>query len=199
MKGRLRDQFREMFARVDQETWAEDCRELERQVIHFCFDVSGFKEGSVVTLFGGLRDEVDLVANVMMALVEGGLRPALFGIQVRGGGVDATGMEAYLVDNPTQAKRGRFGVWEPEVSKTSLVHPGEITAVLVPGLFFCEKNGARLGRGGGFFDRYLARAPESVMRVGVGLECQLRDGIPLEGHDQAMEWLVTNQRIISCG
>ena len=198
MKGHLRDQFRELFARVAQESWAEQCRELEQQVIRFCFEVSEFEEGSVVTLFGGLRDEVDLVANVMMALVEGGLRPALFGLPVKGSGADASEMQAYLVDNPNQTKRGRFGVWEPEASKASMVPPGEITAVLVPGLFFSEKNGARLGRGGGFFDRYLAGTPESVMRVGVGLECQLREGIPLESHDQSMDWLVTNERIVSC-
>ena len=198
MKRHFRDQFREMFAGADKELWSKQCRELEEHVIRFCLDACKLKKGNVVTLFGGLRDEVDLVANVMMALVEGGLRPALFGLPVKGSGADASEMQAYLVDNPNQTKRGRFGVWEPEASKASMVPPGEITAVLVPGLFFSEKNGARLGRGGGFFDRYLARTPESVMRVGVGLECQLREGIPLESHDQSMDWLVTNERIISC-
>lgn len=198
MKTHLRDQFREMFAGADKELWAKQCRELEGQVIRFCLDACKLGKGNVVTLFGGLRNEVDLVANVMRALLEEGLRPALFGLQVNEGEANAREMEAYLVDDPTQIKRGRFGVWEPEVSKTSLVHPGEITMVLVPGLFFSEKNGARLGRGGGFFDRYLARTPASVMRVGVGLECQVREGIPLESHDQCMDWLVTNQRIVSC-
>jgi 5-formyltetrahydrofolate cyclo-ligase len=198
MKRHLRDQFRGMFAGADKELWSKQCRELEEQVIRFCLDACKLRKGNVVTLFGGLRDEVDLVANVMMALVQGGLRPALFGLPVKGSGADASEMQAYLVDNPKQTKRGRFGVWEPEASKASMVPPGEITAVLVPGLFFSEKNGARLGRGGGFFDRYLARTPESVMRVGVGLECQLREGIPLESHDQSMDWLVTNERIVSC-
>jgi 5-formyltetrahydrofolate cyclo-ligase len=198
MKRHLRDQFREMFAGADKELWSKQCRELEEQVIRFCLDACKLRKGNVVTLFGGLRDEVDLVANVMMALVEGGLRPALFGLPVKGSGADASEMQAYLVDNPKQTKRGRFGVWEPEASKASMVPPGEIAAVLVPGLFFSEKNGARLGRGGGFFDRYLARTPESVIRVGIGLECQLREGIPLESHDQSMDWLVTNERIVSC-
>jgi 5-formyltetrahydrofolate cyclo-ligase len=187
-----------MFAGADKELWSKQCRELEEHVIRFCLDACKLKKGNVVTLFGGLRDEVDLVANVMRVLLEEGLRPALFGLQGNDGEANAREMEAYLVDDPTQIKRGRFGVWEPEASKASMVPPGEITAVLVPGLFFSEKNGARLGRGGGFFDRYLARTPESVMRVGVGLECQLREGIPLESHDQSMDWLVTNERIISC-
>lgn len=199
MKGHLRDQFRGLFDHIDKVQWSRECRDLEKQVIHFCLQISGFKVGSVVALFGGLRDEVDLVADVLSVLVKGGLQPALFGLQDSSSGRLEGEMDAYLVDDLSKTKRGRFGVWEPIVSKTSLVHPEEISAVLVPGLFFSETTGARLGRGGGFFDRYLSRAPSSVMRVGVGLEWQLRDGIPLESHDQKMDLLLTNERIVSCG
>jgi 5-formyltetrahydrofolate cyclo-ligase len=199
MKKLLRSQFGKVIAGLDLAVRAKQWRAVEAMVLNFCLRSSRFEEGSVVTLFGGLPDEVDLVAKVLAGLIKGGLRPALFGLRSQDGGRSCFGeMDAFLVDSLEQVKRGGFGIWEPDPSRTSMVRPEELAAVLVPGLFFSEATGARLGRGGGFFDRYLARTPVSVMKVGVAQEWQLRDDIPLEDHDQRMEWLVTNERVIRC-
>lgn len=149
-------------------------------------------------MFGGLSDEVDLVAGVMGRLRYAGLRTALFGLCRDESGPRKTGeMEAFLVNDERQVRRGGFGVWEPDVETTQVLKPEELSVILLPGLFF-TREGARLGRGGGFFDRYLKRTSAATLRVGVALEWQLVDSLPLEPHDQRMDWLITEQRVIHC-
>jgi 5-formyltetrahydrofolate cyclo-ligase len=66
--------------------------------------------------------------------------------------------------------------------------------IVVPGRAF-DREGGRLGRGGGYYDRFLAQtANESRVTVGVAYECQIMDErIPLEAHDARMDFVVTER------
>lgn len=68
--------------------------------------------------------------------------------------------------------------------------PTSINCVLVPGLAF-TLTGVRLGRGGGFYDRYLPQIPIHK-RVGLCYRCQIVEQIPLLPHDEAMAEIVTS-------
>ena len=57
-----------------------------------------------------------------------------------------------------------------------------VDIVLVPGLAF-TRDGGRLGRGGGFFDRFLAHRTPRAAKVGVCFEFQLVPLLPLEAED----------------
>lgn len=197
-KGDARRAFRAQQALHDEPGLRAAWALLEHQVAFFCFETLRLPTGSVVTLFGGLSDEVDLVAGAMERLRSVGLRTALFGLSDKKSGNRMTGdMEAFLVDNARQVRRGRFGVWEPDVETTQVLKPEELSVILLPGLFFTLE-GARLGRGGGFFDRYLARTTAATLRAGVALDWQLVESLPLEPHDQQMDWLITEKRVIQC-
>jgi 5-formyltetrahydrofolate cyclo-ligase len=64
--------------------------------------------------------------------------------------------------------------------------------LLVPGLGF-TRSCDRLGRGKGFYDRYLERF--SGVRVGIAFSLQVLDRLPKEEHDQALDYLVTDEDI----
>ena len=64
--------------------------------------------------------------------------------------------------------------------------------LLIPGLAY-GKEGARLGRGRGFFDRYLKEF--NGIKVGVCFEMQLME-VPSCSHDQSVDFLVTEREII---
>ena len=68
---------------------------------------------------------------------------------------------------------------------------GEIDLILVPGLAF-TRAGARLGRGGGFYDRLLARLPPGTVRLGVCFAFQLVPALPLEPHDKRLHGVITD-------
>lgn len=67
--------------------------------------------------------------------------------------------------------------------------------LIIPGMAF-TKSGHRLGRGKGFYDRYLERF--TGPKVGVCFEEQVREDIPHEPHDQLMDYLVSDNGIFDC-
>ncbi len=69
-----------------------------------------------------------------------------------------------------------------------------IDLVIVPGLGF-DPNGNRLGRGRGFYDRFLARPNFKGVFCGFALEEQVVDAIPAAPHDVPVHMLVTDQKV----
>lgn len=65
--------------------------------------------------------------------------------------------------------------------------------IIVPGLSFSPE-GKRLGRGGGFYDRYLESF--NGAKVGICYEGQLRNSLPTEPHDQEVDVVVTETRVM---
>ena len=68
----------------------------------------------------------------------------------------------------------------------------KIDLIVVPGLAF-SRDGHRPGRGGGFFDRLLARPAAGAYKLGVCFDFQLLESIPIEPHDIVMDTVVTEE------
>lgn len=86
---------------------------------------------------------------------------------------------------------GEQGVMEPRPGLPELTPD----LVVAPGLGF-DLRGFRLGRGGGFYDRYLESLGESAARIGVAFDMQIRAELPISHHDQRMDAVVTERRRI---
>lgn len=91
----------------------------------------------------------------------------------------------------TRLELGSFHIEEPTGNDT--LDPAEIELVVVPAVAY-DRNGNRLGRGKGFYDRLLATT--KATKVGVGYEFQIVDEIPAEQHDVPMDMIVTQQTVI---
>lgn len=108
---------------------------------------------------------------------------------------DDNTMQAVLVDGPAfQTISIRHGVMEP--SGGAVVDSASIDLALVPGLAF-DGLGRRLGRGAGFYDRFLEGA-ESVVRLGVCFAEQVVGEVAAEAHDQRVDAVVTEDGILVC-
>jgi len=70
-----------------------------------------------------------------------------------------------------------------------------IDLIVTPGLAF-DRSGGRLGRGGGCYDRFLARPGVSALRCGVAFDEQIVERLPLGPHDQAVDLLVTDKQVL---
>lgn len=86
---------------------------------------------------------------------------------------------------------GSFHIEEPTGNET--VDPSEIELVVVPAVAY-DRNGNRLGRGKGFYDRLLKTT--KATKVGVGYEFQLVDSVPTEPHDVGMDIIITQNTTI---
>lgn len=70
----------------------------------------------------------------------------------------------------------------------------EIESILLPGSVF-DQRGGRFGYGGGYYDRFLERNPQAL-RIGLAFDLQVVERAPLAAHDQLLDLVVTESRII---
>jgi 5-formyltetrahydrofolate cyclo-ligase len=85
---------------------------------------------------------------------------------------------------------GPFGLREPDPLRCSRVTLGELDCAFVPGVAFDEQ-GFRLGRGGGFYDSFLAQAPKILPCIGLFFSTQKVAKVPREPHDQVLRSVIT--------
>jgi len=70
-----------------------------------------------------------------------------------------------------------------------------VDVVVTPGLAF-DREGNRLGYGGGYYDRYLQRMGRAAARVGIAFSLQIVDRVPAEPGDQRVDVIVTDQEVL---
>lgn len=88
--------------------------------------------------------------------------------------------------------KGRLQLLEPPEGPP--VALSDLDAVVVPGVAFTP-GGARLGRGGGFYDTALP-AMTHALRIGVAFECCVTDELPEEPYDARVHALITERRTL---
>lgn len=103
-----------------------------------------------------------------------------------------------ITDPDTQLRPGYRGIPEPWPAAAATCRPEEIDAVIVPGSVY-DRYGGRLGYGGGYYDRFLAQDAPGAVRVAPAFELQLVGRVPVEPHDQLMDFVVTENTIYDCG
>ncbi len=109
-------------------------------------------------------------------------------------------LQAVIIQEPeTDLVPGYCGIPEPKSSLLSenILEPDAIDLVIVPGSVF-DRQGGRLGYGGGYYDRFLSMQAPQAKRIALAYELQLVDSVPLEPHDQYMDILITEANMYSC-
>ena len=91
----------------------------------------------------------------------------------------------------TRLALGAFHIEEPQGDDT--VDPDSIELMVIPAVAY-DRNGNRLGRGKGFYDRLLAST--KARKVGIAYDFQLVDEIPAEPHDVPVDIVITETRFI---
>ncbi len=82
--------------------------------------------------------------------------------------------------DPATMRRGSFGIDEPEAEGECT--PDAIDLIIIPARAFTPE-GVRLGRGKGYYDRYMSQPGFAAYKVGVAFGCQIFDSLPFEDHD----------------
>lgn len=90
---------------------------------------------------------------------------------------------------------GRFGVREPRVEPGAGGMRNGFDLVVVPGLAF-DPAGRRLGKGYGYYDRFLAELAGRAETVGLAYSWQLVPEVPVEPWDVPVDVVVTDEGVI---
>ena len=102
-------------------------------------------------------------------------------------------MSAVEVEPGADLDPGPRGVPAPPAASTAMTDPA---VVLVPGVVFCSDTGARLGQGGGFYDRFLAARPGAVaIGLAFAVQCSPDAVAVAETHDRTVDALVTESAV----
>ena len=100
--------------------------------------------------------------------------------------------QRYEKNSPMRANR--YGILEPKLNCSQICPLPALDYLLMPLVAF-DKQGNRLGMGGGFYDRTLARLHEQNWQkpqlIGLAHECQKADALPIESWDVPLETIIT--------
>ncbi len=188
-KIQLRKIIKELCIQNKEQLAEKSCRLCEKLIASPLY-----KEADEIFAYMPLADEVNLIPLIKEAIKDG-KKTALPKI---------TSMEKveiqfyYLSDSSsflTQTQEGSFGIKEPNPQQLKKAEASKLLnkkiLFLVPGRAF-TKNGDRLGRGKGFYDRYLTslNGLKLVKKIGICFEFQLLPELPTDANDIKMDEVI---------
>lgn len=145
-----------------------------------------FLSARTIAFYAAIADEVPLDLLAASSRERG----ARIAYPVQSG----VGLELALVSNPESLCAGPSGVREPDRDALR-IGVDEVDAFLVPGLLF-DRACRRLGRGGGHYDRLLARAREDATLIGICYADRVVEELPEDPWDVPVDWVVTDRFVV---
>jgi 5-formyltetrahydrofolate cyclo-ligase len=167
----------------------EQARALSRSVQNRALALECYRRATAVLLYAAVGNEVatDLIRDD--ALSAG--RPVFYPIA----DPVARRLDFRAVHSSDDLRPGHFGIPEPQGAERFAPQQGGAAVVFVPGLAF-SASGQRLGRGGGFYDRFLASTGPGVTAVGLAYSFQVVGRLPQEPWDQRLAYVVTERAVL---
>ena len=150
----------------------EERRKASVKLVERILESPEWGQARVVLLFAALHDEPDVIG--LMGHGRETCFPRFHADR---------GYAAARVVDAGELIPGQFGILEPPSSAEEITAT-EVDLVIVPGMAF-DRSGNRLGRGRGFYDRWLAELAGA--KLGIGFDHQLLDALPCEPHDMVMD------------
>ena len=107
-------------------------------------------------------------------------------------GTDKKTITATQITNIKNLKKGPFGIYQPEKDSVKEIPLKEIDLIVVPAIAYGTDN-VRLGRGKGYYDKFLAsKELSSVHTIGLAFHFQIIDFLPTDPHDRPVDKVITD-------
>lgn len=199
----MKQSLRQSIIAARQKVAAAERAELSREITLRILNLSSYKEARTVLGYMSFGAEFDTATWVQQALQDG---KQLLLPKVNG---STRQLELYRIrDLQQDVAPGTWDIPEPLPQRCEKVDAAErVDFILLPGVAFARE-GARLGYGGGFYDKLLARIdpqasgqPKQAGRpvlAAAAFAMQLVKDIPQEATDRKVEWLLTENEVIHC-
>ena len=178
---RAKQSMRELLIQKRRMLSAEDRANLSALVLSQLEKMTVFREAKTVLLYYPKNNEVDV-----LPLFKRYKRDKVLLLPV----THRDGMTANPYEGNDKMHRGKVGIPEP----TTPAYEGQIDVIIVPAVAF-DKAGNRLGRGGGYYDRFLKKQTHATI-IGVGYDFQLVEEVPVRKHDQKMHRIILPSQTI---
>ena len=142
-------------------------------------------ENEYVGTYISFRDELD-TKKLNQYLLERELNLALPAIDFQ-----TKEINFFMYHKNTELIENKFSILEPK-NKDKVIFP---KIILIPLLGY-SKSGFRLGYGGGYYDKYLSKNDiGDVKKIGIAFSFQEVEEIPVEDHDERLDWILTEKHL----
>ena len=178
---RAKQRMRELLIQKRRMLSAEERTAQSELILSQLEKMTVFREAKTVLLYYPKNNEVDV-----LPLFKRYKRDKVLLLPV----THRNGMTANPYEGNDKMHRGKVGIPEP----TTPPFEGNIDVIIVPAVAF-DKEGNRLGRGGGYYDRFLKKQTHATI-IGVGYDFQLGDEVPVRKHDQKMHRIILPSQTI---
>ena len=158
-------------------------KESDEGIFQQIINLEAFKKAQVIFAYYSVEREPDTINIIQYALREG--KTVTLPVCFKGGL-----MEARAIGDLDELESSAYGLLEPLSSK-QIVLPEKLDFIIVPGLTF-DLDGYRLGKGGGYYDRYLCKT--TAFTAGITRCRLLKDTLPKEAHDIPVDCIVTEKK-----
>ena len=145
-----------------------------------------YRAAGVVAAYASFGSELDTAEFLARILADGKLLllPRINRVQ--------RALELRQVNDPgADLVAGVWGIREP-AERCPIISPAKVEFMLVPGVAFTA-GGARLGYGGGFYDRLLTSLDQRAVRIAAAFDLQMVEQLPEGPHDQRVGKVVTER------
>jgi 5-formyltetrahydrofolate cyclo-ligase len=183
-KHALRETMRERLAAMT----PEERREASSLACGRLINLDEFRHASVVMLYMPLASEVDTTAIAIRCFQAG---KTICVPRVDWERRDMVAVEVNSFDDHYM-ETDDHGLRTPKGGRR--IVPSSIDLVVVPALAF-DTHGNRLGRGGGYYDRFLSQLRRAAKTVGLGYDVQIVDQVPADERDVQVGIVVTDRRV----
>ena len=142
-------------------------------------------ENDYIGTYISFRDELD-TKKLNQYLLERELNLALPAIDFQ-----TKEINFFMYDKNTELIENKFSILEPKF-KDKVIFP---KIILIPLLGY-SKSGFKLGYGGGYYDKYLSKnGIGDVKKIGIAFSFQEVEEIPVEDHDERLDWILTEKHL----
>ncbi len=173
----------------------EECRksiekshrlELSQKIHSHLFSNSRFQSSGSVMVYCSKGAEVD-TSKLIRAMIKQGKRVV---VPYCVPGSRNIGI-AEITDHENDLSAGEYGIPEPAERLRGNFFKSDVGYIICPGIAF-DRKGTRLGRGGGYYDRFLSELKGRVPIIGLAFDCQV-SAAPLPGspHDVKVDQVIT--------
>lgn len=180
-KEEIRKRIGELLKQQKEEQRLLKSRVIAEQVIN----LQGFQKAKAIVFYASFAGEVDTFGLMKKALeldktvVLPCIVPAAKKLELR---------RIRNLDNDLEY--GPYNIRQPKSDKTDLVSFKQVDFVIVPGVAFDRSNN-RLGRGAGYYDRFLASLSSDVFSVGLAFDFQIIERLPIDLHDVPVKRVIS--------
>ena len=163
----------------------EDRVNLSRVTVEKFLAHNVYKNSSIIMAYLSTLEEIQLQEFLSTALNDGKILAVPF--------ISGREMYAAILPSLDALEVGAYKILTIRRDVRKIIDAEKIDCVIVPGIAFDVK-GHRLGKGGGYYDKFLSRA-FNAKKVALAYDFQIVDNVPVEPHDLSVDFIITPKKI----